>query len=182
MRIKSFGTVGKRLMQKQKNIEMKQSFNSTLHFTTVGVPMTVAFVPFDIEKTFGAKGKFDVKGTIDGFPIQRTLMPAGNGEHFLIINIETRKAIGKDDGDAVFIEIEPDPTYKNVEIPDDLLYELEENAIAKAEYEASAPSMKRWILKYLTEVKSLDAKANRILKTLEMLVERSNRRKNKAKK
>ena len=158
---------------------MKQSFNSTLHFTTIGVPMTVVYVPFDVEKTFGSKGKVDIKGTIDGFSIQRTLMPAGNGEHFLIINVAMRKAINKADGDAVFIEIEPDETYKKVEIPDFLLYELEENPIAKAEFERTSPSNKRWMTHYVTDVKSMDAKANRILKVLEMLMRNSDRRKKK---
>jgi hypothetical protein len=160
---------------------MKQSFNSTLHYTTVGVPMTVAFVPFSVEKTFGTKGKVDIKGTIDGLPIQRTLMPAGNGEHFLIINVEMRKAIGKDDGDAVFIEIEPDETYKDVEMPDYFLYELEENVIGKIEFECTSPSNKRWMQKYLMDGKSMDTKANRVLKVLEMLVRNSARRKGKVK-
>ncbi len=156
-------------------------FNSTLYFTTKGVPMTVAFVPIDVEKTFGTKGKIDVKGTIDGFPIQRTLMPAGDGEHYLIINLATRKAIGKDDGDAVFIEIEPDDTYKNVEIPDFFLSELEENPIAKHEFDLTSPSNKRWYLAFLTDVKSLETQANRVLKALDMLMRNSRRRAEKQK-
>ena len=156
---------------------MKQSFNSTLESLYMGIKVTVIPIPFSVEKTFGTKGKIDVKGTLDGWPIQRTLLSAGDGTHYFIIDAATRKKLGKRDGDAVFVEIEPDETYKIVELPDYFLYELEENLIAKAEYERSPPSMKRWILTYLTEAKSADTKANRVLKVLDIMVERSQRRK-----
>ncbi len=161
---------------------MKQSFTTTLQNMNIGMQVTVIPIPISVEAAFGTRGKLDVKGTVDGLPMRRTLLSAGDGTHYFIINGVFRKRLGKAEGDTVFVEIEPDETYKDVEIPDFLLDELEENPIAKTEYDRSAPSMKRWILTYLTDVKSLDAKANRVLKVLDMMVQRSNRRKGKIKK
>jgi hypothetical protein len=155
---------------------MKQSFKTHLQTMHLGMQVTIVPIPFDVEQAFGTKNRVDVKGTIDGFPIQRTLLSAGDGTHYFMLNAAMRKAIGKIESDEIFVEIEPDETYKNVEIPDFLLYELEENTVAKAEYSLTSPSNRRWMTQYLTEVKSLDAKANRVLKVLAMLERNSKRR------
>ena len=156
---------------------MKQSFKAFLQTTNMGMQVTIVPIPFDVEKTFGTKNRVDVKGTLDGLPIQRTLLPAGDGTHYLMLNAAMRKAICKGEGDEVFVEIEPDATYKIVEMPDYFLFELEENKVAKTEFERTSPSNKRWMQQFLTEGKSMETKANRVLKVLEMLVRNSNRRK-----
>ena len=161
---------------------MKQRFITTLQGRDIGMQVTIVPIPINVETAFGTKVKLDVKGTVDGLPIQRTLLSAGDGTHYFIIKNAFRKQLGKEDGDIVFVEIEPDETYKDVEIPDILLYELEENDIAKAEYNRTSPSSRRWMRDYLTDVKSLDAKANRVLKVLEMLERNSKRWAEKAKK
>ena len=161
---------------------MKQSFTTTLQGINIGMQVTIVPIPINVETAFGTKGKLDVKGTVDGLPIQRTLLSAGDGTHYFIIKNAFRRQLGKEEGDTVFVEIEPDETYKDVEIPDILLYELEENDIAKVEYNRTSPSSRRWIRDYLTDVKSLDAKANRVLKVLEMLERNSKKRAEKAKK
>jgi Domain of unknown function (DUF1905)/Bacteriocin-protection, YdeI or OmpD-Associated len=161
---------------------MKQSFKAVLQPINIGMQVTIVPIPFDVETAFGLKNRVDIKGTLDGLPIQRTILSAGDGTHYIMLNAAMRKALGKGNGDEVFVEIEPDETYKNVEIPDFLRYELEENAVAKAEYALTSPSNRRWMTQYLTDVKSLDAKANRVLKVLEILERNSRRRSEKQKK
>jgi Domain of unknown function (DUF1905)/Bacteriocin-protection, YdeI or OmpD-Associated len=156
---------------------MKQSFKTILQSMNMGIQVTIVPILFDVEKTFGTKNRIDVKGTIDGLPIQRTLLSAGDGTHYLMLNAAMRKAIGKGEGDEVFVEIEPDETYKIVEMPDYFLMELEENEVAKIEFERTSPSNKRWMQQFLTEGKSIETKANRVLKVLDMLIRNSNRRK-----
>jgi Domain of unknown function (DUF1905)/Bacteriocin-protection, YdeI or OmpD-Associated len=156
---------------------MKQSFKVTLQSMNFMMPITIVPIPFDVEKTFGTKNRLDVKGTIDGLPIQRTLLSSGDGTHYLMLNAAMRKAIGKGEGDEVFVEIEPDNTYKIVEMPDYFLMELEENEVAKIEFKRTSPSNKRWMQQFLTEGKSMETKANRVLKVLDMLIRNSKRRK-----
>lgn len=161
-----------------------QSFHTTLQSINGATsPIIIAVVPFDIEKVFGIKNRVDIKGTIDGSPIERTLLPLGNGQHYFMLNAKILKVIGKKSGDEVFVEIEEQENqgYKEVELPDYFLLELEENPVAKAEYELTNPSGKRNVLQLLTEPKSADAKAKRVIKVLEILERNSRQRAEKAK-
>lgn len=136
-------------------------------------------VPPEVVEALGAKTRFDVRGLIDGVPFQRTLLSDGHGGYFIVTNADMRRRIGKGLGSPVIVEMEPDETYKVVELPDYFEEELDQNPVAKAAYEKCPPSSKRWIAQYLTEVKSLDAKANRVVKALEILETWAARHKNK---
>ncbi len=149
-----------------------QSFHTTLQSINGATsPIVIALVPFDVEAIFGVKNRVDIRGTIDGQPFERTLLPLGDGRHYFMLNAKMMKAIRKKMGDEVHIEIEEKEHtgYKEVELPDYFLMELEENHIAKAQYELCNPSMKRWVAQFVTEPKSADVKAKRVLKALEVL-------------
>lgn len=155
--------------------------SSILDFNENGI-WKIVMVPPEVVEALGAKTRFDVRGLIDGVPFQRTLLSDGRGGHFIVTNVAMRRRIGKQSGSAVVVEIEPDETYKTVVLPDYFEDELEENPVAKAAYEKCPPSSKRWIAQYLTEVKSLDAKANRVVKALEILEAWAARAQKKSKK
>jgi hypothetical protein len=159
-----------------------QQFNTILQSINGATsPIIIAIVPFDIEAVFGVKNRIDIKGTIDNCPFERTLLPLGNGQHYFMLNAKILKTIRKKAGDDVYIEIEEQEhtAYKEVELPDYFVYELAENPIANAEYAQFNPSSKRWLYQYLTEPKSADAKANRVIKALEILERRSQERQEK---
>ena len=69
-------------------------------------PIVIAVVPFDIEAVFGIKNRVDIRGTIDGYSIERTLLPLGDGRHYFMLNTKILKAIRKKTGDEVYIEID----------------------------------------------------------------------------
>ena len=161
-----------------------QSFNTILQSINGATsPIVIVVVPFKIEEIFGVKNRVDVRGTIDGHLFERTLLPLGDGRHYFMLNAKILKAIRKKMGDEVAIEMEEQEhtAYKEVELPDYFLMELEENPIAKAEYELTNPSGKRWMVQSILEAKSADAKAKRILKVLEVLQRNSHQRAEKAK-
>lgn len=135
----------------------------------------VVYVPFDAEQVFGARSGVDVCGTLDGVNYRRSLLSDGQGGWFFVLNAAMRKAIGKSLGDSVQVVLQRDDTYREVTLPDYFLDALAESPVAMQVYEKSPPSTRRWLLEFLTQPKSMDAKARRVLKAIEVLEKQARR-------
>jgi hypothetical protein len=61
------------------------------------------FFPFDMQESFGTKGKVLVQATVDGVPDSGRLLKYGFPQHILGLLKDLRSRIGKNPGDAVKI-------------------------------------------------------------------------------
>ncbi|HEY3313883.1 MAG TPA: DUF1905 domain-containing protein [Bacillota bacterium] len=53
---------------------------------------TILVVPFNVAEAFGTKARVAVKGTINGQPYRGSVMPFGDGTHYMVVNKTTRDA------------------------------------------------------------------------------------------
>ena len=60
----------------------------------------------DVLELFGTRGLVKIRGVIDGEPFTGALMAQGDGTHRLPVKAALRKAIGKEAGDTVHVQIE----------------------------------------------------------------------------
>lgn len=113
-------------------------------------------------------GWVQVRGTIDGFSIsQYKLMPMGDGNLFLPLRAEIRKAIKKEAGDTVHITLYPDDSA--IEIPGELQLCLEDEPQALRFFTKLSDSEKKYYIQWIYGAKKQETKIDRMAKTIERL-------------
>lgn len=144
----------------------KHTFTATIQ--NAGGGGAFVEVPFDVEKAFGAK-KPKVKAMIEGVPYRGLLVRMGGPNHILIILKGIREQIGKTFGDTVKITVEADIEPRVIEVPKDLMKELNKSKEAKAFFDKLSYTHKKEYVMWINEAKKEEARENRIIKTIEML-------------
>lgn len=83
--------------------EMDTKFKAAIE--TDGAFATFLTVPNSAD-LFGTRKPVKVGGTIDGHPFQATLMPSGDGPHWMPIKASLKKLVGKDKGEEVSVHLQ----------------------------------------------------------------------------
>jgi hypothetical protein len=149
-------------------MSQKHTFTATIQ--NAGGGGAFVEVPFDVEQAFGSK-KPKIKALIEGVPYRGILTRMGTDYHMLIILKEIRETIGKSFGDEVNITVELDTEPRVIEIPEDLLRELEKDEEAKAFFDNLSYTHQREYVNWIIEAKKEETRARRIARAIEMMKE-----------
>lgn len=126
-------------------------------------------VPRAVTENFGTKGQIKVKGTVNGYPYRSTLIPHGDGSHYLVVGKPIRDQIHAAQGDIVQVTIEVDSAERMVGVPEDLEKALSLSPTAKEVFDQLAYSHRKEYIQWISSAKQPSTRQRRIEKTLEML-------------
>jgi len=117
-----------------------------------------------------------VRGTVEGVPLQTTLVPRGRGRHRMAIHGDIRKKLRVDAGAMVEVVLERDEESREPAVPPALGMALRLSLRAQAEFRAVTPALRREIVRYVTSAKHEPTKERRARTVVRRLEERARRR------
>jgi len=147
---------------------MKQEFTAIIkqHESINGAYVEI---PFDVQEVFSSK-RVKVLATFDGFEYRGSIVSMG-GCYLLGITQQIRKEINKDFGDSIVVVVEKDEEERVVELPSDFETLLKENEPAQSFWNSLSFSNKKKYVDWITSVKKVDTRAERIEKGIIMLTQ-----------
>jgi hypothetical protein len=131
-------------------------------WTYLDIPATIAQ-----EIKPNNKLSFRVKGFLDGVPINGiALLPMGEGEFILPVKAALRKALGKQKGAVVKMQLEEDKDFK-IEMPADLAECFADGPEALQNFNKMPKSHQHYYFKWINEAKTEATRTKRITATLD---------------
>ena len=143
-------------------------FQTTL--LAAGKTATGIEVPANVVESLGPSKKPAVKVTINGYEYRSTVAVMG-GKFMLPVSAEHRAGAKIAAGDELNVGLELDTVPRVLEIPQDFTVALEADPAAKTFFAALSYSNKRRFVLSIDEAKSVETRARRIAKSVEMLRE-----------
>jgi hypothetical protein len=125
--------------------------------------------PFDVFQEFGTKKQVRVKIWFDGHMERKSLLPKGEGKHWISISYPTRTQLGKGDGDQLHMVVEPDLDPRTVEIPEDFEWLLDNDPTLKEVFFRQSYFNQKFFCDWITQSSSPESRVNRINSIFEWL-------------
>ncbi len=147
-------------------------FQATLIRPNATGSWTYLNIPFSVEVGFGSKGQVKVRGTLNAHALRGSLMPHGDGTHYLVVNKSIRDAIGVTEGDTVSVSIEQDTEQRSVVVPDDLRALLDIDEAARTAFEKFSYSHQKEYVDWIESAKTPETRQRRIQSAAEKIVQR----------
>jgi hypothetical protein len=130
---------------------------------------TFVTAPFCVEEVYGKRGRVAVKGKIDGQPFQGSLMPHGDGRHFIVVKKEIREAIGKEAGATVRVELELDTEARVVKLPEAFARALDRRKKVKAAFHRLSYTHRKEYADWIAGAKKAETQERRIQQAIDRI-------------
>jgi hypothetical protein len=148
---------------------------SSKHYEFTGelihVPSGGYFIdfPYDVSKEFGTKKQVRVKIWFEGHLERKSLLPKGEGKHWMTISYSLRTQLGKGDGDHLHVVVEPDLDPRTVELPDDFVWLLDNEPLLKEIFFRQSYFNQKFFCDWITQASNPETRVNRINRVFEWL-------------
>jgi hypothetical protein len=130
--------------------------------------------PFSVEAVFGTRGQVKVRGTYSyqgrNAEFRSSLMPVGDGAHYIVVNRQLREAIGAAAGDMIQVTMERDTEARRVNVPPELQALLDAQKGAAAVWAGLSYSHQKEYVDWISEAKTAATRQKRLEGTLERLL------------
>jgi uncharacterized protein YdeI (YjbR/CyaY-like superfamily) len=140
---------------------VRKSFEATLERLRSNLGWVIVWIPFDVHKTWGSRGRFKVRGEINGFPFRTSLFPTRAAKHFLLVNKKMQGGSGTSEGSSAEFVLEPDTAERTIDTPTELKRHLAQERSFKRWFEGLNYSIRKWLVDSITQPKSPIARARR---------------------
>jgi uncharacterized protein YdeI (YjbR/CyaY-like superfamily) len=139
----------------------KRSFRATLERLRSNLGWIIIWIPFNVEKIWGTRGRLRVRGEINGFAFRTSLFPTRQGEHFLLVNKKMQAGAHASEGTTAEFLLELDTAERVAVVPAELKRILAEDRSFHRWFDALNYSIRKWIADSIIERKSPEARRRR---------------------
>jgi len=147
----------------------KKLFRAALERLRSNLGWVIIWIPFNVQKTWGTRGRLRVRGEINGFAFRTSLFPTRKGEHFLLVNKTMQAGGHASEGITAEFFLELDTEERVVVVPAELKRILAEDKTFRRWFEALSYSIRKWICDWLTQPKSAASRVRRAEQVAEQL-------------
>jgi uncharacterized protein YdeI (YjbR/CyaY-like superfamily) len=156
-------------MAKPMSKPAKKSFRATLERLRSNLGWVIVWIPFNVQKIWGTRGRLRIRGEINGFAFRTSLFPTRKGEHFLLVNKKMQAGGHASEGTTAEFSLELDTEERVVVIPAELKHILAEDRTFRRWFDALSYSIRKWISDWVVQPKSASARIRRAEQVAEQL-------------
>jgi uncharacterized protein YdeI (YjbR/CyaY-like superfamily) len=149
--------------------QVRKAFEATLERLRSNLGWVVIRIPFNVQKIWGTRGMFRVKGEINGFAFRTSLFPTRKGEHFLLVNKKMQAGANVSEGNTAEFLLEPDTAERVVAVPAELKRILAEDKTFRRWFDGLNYSIRKWLVDSIAQPKSAAARVRRAEQVCEQL-------------
>jgi hypothetical protein len=147
-----------------------KTFDATLERGNPRLGWVIIRVPLDVEKIWGTRGMFRVRGEINGFAFRTSLFPTSAGEHVLLVNKRMQAGAGVRLGSVAHFRLEPDTAERVITVPVELKRALAEDRALRRWFDTLNYSMRKWLTDQISQPKSAAARMRRAEQIAELIL------------
>ena len=126
-------------------------------------------IPFDVEQTFGARGRVPVRGTLNGAPFRSSAFRMGGDCHFMVVNRRMREAAGVRGGETVPVVMGRDDAPRTIEPPADFARALKGDREARAVWDKLSYTHRREHVEHIEGARKPETRQRRIERSIALL-------------